>query len=160
MLKKGIITLLVLGLIVLMAHPASALVIEKEERIFPYEKDDTFEIKVYIEVENESEIGKYKLEVEEKDGFEWVDDNDESETIDIVGEGRWLIVEVTAEDPGDGKYLFNYHVFRVNNETEVEVGSDTYEVEIGMGDSDTCGLIFFAIPVAGLLALVAFVKRE
>ncbi|MDP7264531.1 MAG: hypothetical protein QGH39_03125, partial [Candidatus Thermoplasmatota archaeon] len=73
MFKKGIITLAVLSMIVLLAYPASALEITKNEKPLPYEKDGTIEIDVYIEVENESEIGKYMMEVEEKDGFQWVE---------------------------------------------------------------------------------------
>lgn len=162
MVKKMIITLMALGMIVLLAYPASALKIEKGETQIPYDKDGTMAIKVYVEVEAENETGEYMLEVEEKSGFQWVDDNNVSVTIDTVGEGRWLVLEVTGDNPADGKYLFVYHLFRVDNETglEVEVGSDSFEVEIGMGDSEACGAVFFAIPVVGLLALVAFVKRE
>ena len=160
MLKKGIITLAVLGIIVLLAYPASARKINKEETQIPYDKGDTIEIKVYIEVEDENETGEYMLEIEEKDGFQWVDGNNVSVTIDTVGEGRWLVIKVTAEDPADGKYIFNYHVFKVNNGTEVEVASDNFEVEIGLGDGDACGAVFLALPIFGLLALVAFVKRE
>jgi len=100
--------------------------------------------------------------VEEKNGFQWVDGNNVTVTIDTKGEGRRLILEVTADDPVDGKYLFKYYIFRVDNETglEVEVAADTFEVEIGMGDSEACGVVFFVIPIVGLLALVAFVKRE
>jgi len=147
-------------MIVLLAYPASALEITKNEKPLPYEKDGTIEIDVYIEVENESEIGKYMMEVEEKDGFQWVESDNVSVTIDTVGEGRRLVVKVTGEDLTDGKYIFKYHIFRVNNGTEVEVRSDNFEVEIGKGDSEACGAVFFAIPIIGLLALVAFVKRE
>jgi len=159
-MRKVIALLMVLGLALMLAYPVMALKVDKEEKILPYKKGDTIDVKVYIEVENENETGKYKLEVEKKEGFEWVDDDDVSETIDTVGEGRWLIVQLTSDDASDGKYIFTYHIYKVVNGTENEIETDTFEVEIGKGDNDACGLVFFAIPVVGLVALVALVRRE
>jgi len=140
------------------------LKVTPKEKVLNYKKGETIQIQVYVKVEDETETGKYKLEVEEKSGFEWVDDNDKSHTIDTANEERLFVVEVTSEDAADGNYIFKYHIYHVEdvNGTEVEtkVHSGDYEIEIGKGDSETCGLVFFAIPVVGLVALVALVRRE
>ena len=161
MIKKMMALLLVIGITIMLIYPATALKITKNEReVFTYDKDETIKIEIWVEVEDENETGKYKLEVEDKSPFTWVDDdNDDSEDIDTPGEARLLVVEAEADDPSDGKYLFTYHIYRVvdGNETEVETG--TFEVEIGKGDG-SCGMVFFAIPLVGLIALVALVRRK
>ena len=161
MIRKIIALLMVLGLAMMLVYPVTALKVTPKEKILNYKKGDTIQIQVYVKVETDNETGKYKLEVEEKDGFKWVDDNDKSETIDTAGEERLLVVEATAEDASDGNYIFKYHVYSVSeNGTETKVHSGDYEIEIGAGDSDVCGLVFFAIPVVGLVALIAIVRRE
>ena len=165
MIRKIIALLIVLGLAMMLVYPVTALKVTPKEKVLNYKKGDTIQIQVYVKVETDNETGKYKLEVEEKSGFEWVDDdNDDSETIDTAGEERLLEVKATAEDPSDGNYIFKYHVYYVEDdngtEVETEVDSGDYEIEIGAGDSDVCGLVFFAIPVVGLVALVAIVRRE
>ena len=158
MIKKMMALLLVIGIALMLMYPATALKITKKEKLLPYDKDETISIEVYVKAEKEEEAGKYKLEIEDDDRFTWVDDNDDSDTIKN-GEDRLLSVEATANDPGDGSYIFTYHIYHVVNETETEVGNGTFEVEIGQGDS-SCGMVFFAIPLVGLIALVALVRRK
>lgn len=160
MMKKTIALLLVLGMFFMLMSSVTALKITPKERFLNYKKGDTIQIQVYVKVENENETGKYKLVVEEKTGFEWVEDEDESETIDTAGEERLLIVEVKGDDPADGNYIFKYKVYFVDeNDDETLVESGDYEIEIGSGDSE-CGMVFFAIPVVGLIALVAIVRKR
>jgi len=160
MIRKIIALLIVLGLAMMLVYPVTALKVTPKEKVLNYKKGDTIQIQVYVKVETDNETGKYKLEVDKKSGFEWVDNDDKSETIDTAGEEHLLVVEVTAENATDGNYIFKYHVYSVVNDTETQVFSGDYEIEIGSGDSDVCGLVFFAIPVVGLVALVALVRRE
>ena len=161
MMRRLLFVLVMLGAAIILSSTAQAVIVTlDEDSTFDFDKDEDIEIKIWVEKEKEDERGNYTVTIKDRPDCKIKDNSSVTKLLHNTGDKKSYTFTVEQdEDIDDGKLVFEYEV---SNETGGIVETGEYEVEIGEGGSDggPCGAVFFMIPLVGLLALVAFVKRE